>query len=106
MVASRRKYRPRRFGRFKIAYSFAQVVSSSVEEFDVAFPDAFSEVVNLLSFANLDLFGFLSVGCLVDVTFYEQLMFACAAPVGSAPSADISCSKSTGSSRPSRRIAA
>jgi len=66
--------------KFKIAYAFVQVVSSGFEEFNVVFPPAFSRVVSTLSIVNLDIFGFLSIGCIVDFNFYDELLATCVGP--------------------------
>lgn len=59
--------------KLKICFAFFQILGGLPTITNVAYPQSFQAVMNVLSFTNLNVFSLFSVGCVTEYNFYDQL---------------------------------
>ena len=59
---------------FKILLSYAQIVSGFSFNFGIKFRPFFSSVMSVFSFANLDFVSLTPMGCVVPISYHDQLL--------------------------------
>jgi len=59
---------------FKILLSYAQIASGFSFNFGIHFPPFFTTVMSFFSFANLDFVSLTPMGCVIPITYHDQLL--------------------------------
>lgn len=67
--------------KLKILISFCQLVSGFGFVLDIRFPSPCHEVMDALAFFNLELFGFIPFGCIIESDYFLNLIFTTLVPI-------------------------
>lgn len=67
--------------KFKIVMGFVQVVSGLIEESGLQYPPFFTRFIAALSIFGFDVFNFLSIGCVLPMDFFDELLATCLSPL-------------------------